>query len=89
MALQLSQIPWRIFSEETINSVELASVHRVDIAHSSKTRSVFKILTPSEVFLPCIWLLDGPNTLLQTTENGVYWQFPILPLQAFMLCREN
>lgn len=36
MALQLSQILWRIFSEETINSIELASVHKVEIAHSSK-----------------------------------------------------
>ena len=49
MALQLSQFVWRILSEETINSFELASLRRVEIARSSKTGTVCVILNPCKV----------------------------------------
>lgn len=80
MALQLSQILQRILSEETINFFELASVDRVGIPYSSETRNMCKIVNPSEVLVPCIWLLEVPDTWLQITENNDCWQFPILPL---------
>lgn len=84
MAVQLSQILQKILSEENINSFELASVHRVGITHSSKTRNMCKILYPSEVLVPCIWLLGVPDTWLRIAENNNCWQFPILPLEAVM-----
>lgn len=89
MALQLNQILSFLLSEETISSFESASVHRVWIAHSSKTRNVCKILNPSEVTVPCIWLLGVLEAWLWTMENDDCWQSPILSLEAVTLCREN
>lgn len=63
-------------------------MHRIGIAWSSKTRNVGKIVYPSEVLVPCVWLLDVPDTWLQTTENDVCCQFPILSLEAVKLRRE-